>query len=283
MATKRKALGRGLGALFENNNQDSDDQEALRQIPIDQLERGRYQPRFTMNKGPLKELADSIVAQGVVQPIIVRQMTNGKYEIIAGERRWRAAQLAGLETIPAVVRSIPDEAAMAISLIENIQREDLNPMEEAMAMQRLMQEFEMTHQQVADRVGRSRAAVSNYLRLLTLGEDVRKLLETGRLDMGHARALLSLPGVEQLRLGRKVAEDGLTVRQTEAMVRRMLDRPPPKKKRRSGNADIRNLEQKLSDKLGARVRIQSGKKGKGKLIIEYNSNDELDGILKRIR
>jgi ParB family transcriptional regulator, chromosome partitioning protein len=283
MATKRKALGRGLGALFENSNQDSDDQEALRQIPIDQLERGRYQPRFTMNKGPLKELADSITAQGVVQPIIVRQMTNGKYEIIAGERRWRAAQLAGLETIPAVVRSIPDEAAMAISLIENIQREDLNPMEEAMAMQRLMQEFEMTHQQLADRVGRSRAAVSNYLRLLTLGEDVRKLLETGRLDMGHARALLSLSGAEQLRLGRKVAEDGLTVRQTEAMVRRMLDRPPPKKKRRSGNADIRNLEEKLSDKLGARVRIQSGKRGKGKLIIEYNSNDELDGILKRIR
>ncbi len=283
MATKRKALGRGLGALFENNNQDGDDQEALRQVPIDQLERGRYQPRFTMNKGPLKELADSITAQGVVQPIIVRQMTNGKYEIIAGERRWRAAQLAGLETIPAVVRSIPDEAAMAISLIENIQREDLNPMEEAMAMQRLMQEFEMTHQQLADRVGRSRAAVSNYLRLLTLGEDVRKLLETGRLDMGHARALLSLSGAEQLRLGRKVAEDGLTVRQTEAMVRRMLDRPPPKKKRRSGNADIRNLEEKLSDKLGARVRIQSGKRGKGKLIIEYNSNDELDGILKRIR
>ncbi|GMQ91323.1 MAG: ParB/RepB/Spo0J family partition protein [Gammaproteobacteria bacterium] len=283
MATKRKALGRGLGALFENSNQDSDDKEALRQIPIDQLERGRYQPRFSMSKGPLKDLADSITAQGVVQPIIVRQMNSGKYEIIAGERRWRAAQLAGLETIPAVVRNIPDEAAMAISLIENIQREDLNPMEEATAMQRLMQEFEMTHQQVAERVGRSRAAVSNYLRLLTLGEEVRKLLETGRLDMGHARALLSLSGAEQLRLGRKVAEDGLTVRQTEAMVRKMLNRPSPKKKRRSGNADIRNLEQKLSDKLGARVRIQSGKKGKGKLIIEYNSNDELDGILKRIR
>lgn len=283
MATKRKALGRGLGALFENSNQDSDSKEVLRQIPIDQLERGRYQPRFTMQKGPLKELADSIAAQGVVQPIIVRQMNNSKYEIIAGERRWRAAQLAGLETVPAVVRSIPDEAAMAISLIENIQREDLNPMEEAMAMQRLMQEFDMTHQQVAERVGRSRAAVSNYLRLLTLGEDVRKLLETGKLDMGHARALLSLSGAEQLRIGRKVAEDGLTVRQTEAMVRKMLDRPAPKKKRRSSSTDIRNLEEKLSDKLGAKVRIQSGKRGKGKLIIEYNSNDELDGILKRIR
>jgi ParB family chromosome partitioning protein len=283
MATKRKALGRGLGALFENSSLDSDDKEVLRQIPVDQLERGRYQPRFTMQKGPLKELADSIAAQGVVQPIIVRQMSNGKYEIIAGERRWRAAQLAGLETVPAVVRSIPDEAAMAISLIENIQREDLNPLEEAMALQRLMQEFDMTHQQVAERVGRSRAAVSNYLRLLTLGEDVRKLLETGKLDMGHARALLSLSGAEQLRMGRKVAEDGLTVRQTEAMVRKMLDRPAPKKKRRSGSTDIRNLEQKLSDKLGAKVRIQSGKRGKGKLIIEYNSNDELDGILKRIR
>ncbi len=283
MATKRKALGRGLGALFENSNLDNDDQESLRQIPIDQLERGRYQPRFTMNKGSLKELADSIAAQGVVQPIVVRQMNNGKYEIVAGERRWRAAQLAGLETIPSIVRSIPDEAAMAIALIENIQREDLNPLEEAMAMQRLMQEFEMTHQQVAERVGRSRAAVSNYLRLLTLGEDVRKLLETGKLDMGHARALLSLSSAEQLRLGRKVAEDGLTVRQTESLVRKMLDRPAPKKKRRSSNTDIRNLEQKLSDKLGAKVRIQSGKRGKGKLIIEYNSNDELDGILKRIR
>lgn len=283
MATKRKALGRGLGALFENSNMDSDDQEALRQIPIDQLERGRYQPRFTMNKGSLKELADSITAQGVVQPIIVRQMNSGKYEIIAGERRWRAAQLAGLKTIPSVVRNIPDEAAMAISLIENIQREDLNPMEEATAMQRLMQEFKMTHQQMAERVGRSRAAVSNYLRLLTLGEEVRKLLETGKLDMGHARALLSLSGAEQLRMARKVAEGGLTVRQTEAMVRKMLDRPSPKKKRRSSNTDIRNLEEKLSEKLGAKVRIQSGKKGKGKLIIEYNSNDELDGILKRIR
>lgn len=283
MATKRKALGRGLGALFENSNLDNDDQESLRQIPIDQLERGRYQPRFTINKGSLKELADSITAQGVVQPIVVRQMNNGKYEIVAGERRWRAAQLAGLETIPSIVRNIPDDAAMAIALIENIQREDLNPMEEAMAMQRLMQEFEMTHQQVAERVGRSRAAVSNYLRLLTLGEEVRKLLETGKLDMGHARALLSLSGAEQLRMGRKVAEGGLTVRQTEAIVRKMLDRPAPKKKRRSNNTDIRNLEQKLSDKLGAKVRIQSGKRGKGKLIIEYNSNDELDGILKRIR
>lgn len=283
MATKRKALGRGLGALFENSNLDNDDQESLRQIPIDQLERGRYQPRFTINKGSLKELADSITAQGVVQPIVVRQMNNGKYEIVAGERRWRAAQLAGLETIPSIVRNIPDDAAMAIALIENIQREDLNPMEEAMAMQRLMQEFEMTHQQVAERVGRSRAAVSNYLRLLTLGEEVRKLLETGKLDMGHARALLSLSGAEQLRMGRKVAEGGLTVRQTEAIVRKMLDRPAPKKKRRSSNTDIRNLEQKLSDKLGAKVRIQSGKRGKGKLIIEYNSNDELDGILKRIR
>lgn len=283
MATKRKALGRGLGALFENSNLDNDDQESLRQIPIDQLERGRYQPRFTINKGSLKELADSITAQGVVQPIVVRQMNNGKYEIVAGERRWRAAQLAGLETIPSIVRNIPDDAAMAIALIENIQREDLNPMEEAMAMQRLMQEFEMTHQQVAERVGRSRAAVSNYLRLLTLGEEVRKLLETGKLDMGHARALLSLSGAEQLRMGRKVAEGGLTVRQTESLVRKMLDRPAPKKKRRSSNTDIRNLEQKLSDKLGAKVRIQSGKRGKGKLIIEYNSNDELDGILKRIR
>lgn len=283
MATKRKALGRGLGALFENSNLDNDDQESLRQIPIDQLERGRYQPRFTINKGSLKELADSITAQGVVQPIVVRQMNNGKYEIVAGERRWRAAQLAGLETIPSIVRNIPDDAAMAIALIENIQREDLNPMEEAMAMQRLMQEFEMTHQQVAERVGRSRAAVSNYLRLLTLGEEVRKLLETGKLDMGHARALLSLSGAEQLRMGRKVAEGGLTVRQTESLVRKMLDRPAPKKKRRSNNTDIRNLEQKLSDKLGAKVRIQSGKRGKGKLIIEYNSNDELDGILKRIR
>ena len=281
---KRRALGKGVGAIFESTTP-GQKHERLQQIPVDLLQRGRYQPRTNMAKDALNELAKSIESQGVVQPIVVRELDTGHYEIIAGERRWRAAQIAGLETVPAVVRRVPDEAAVEIALIENIQRENLNPVEEATAIQRLVDEFGMTHQQVADKVGRSRAAVSNYLRLLTLRPEVRKLLEDNRLDMGHARALLALEGASQLRIAKKVAGGGLTVRQTEDLVRRLLDRPAPRraKKRAAASADIRALEQKLSDKLGAQVRIQHGKRGKGRLVIEYNSNDELDGILRRIR
>ena len=280
---KRKALGKGVGAIFESTTPGRN-RESLQQIPVDLLQRGRYQPRTNMAKDALNELAKSIESQGVVQPILVRELNDGHYEIIAGERRWRASLLAGLDTVPAIVRQVPDEAAMAIALIENIQREDLNPVEEAMAMHRLLEEFDMTHQQVADKVGRSRAAVSNYMRLLSLNPEVRKLLENNHLDMGHARALLALEGATQLRTAKKVAEGSLTVRQTEDLVRRLLERPAPhRKKRPSVSADIRALQEKLSDKLGAKVRIQHGKRGKGKLVIEYNSNDELEGILKRIR
>jgi ParB family transcriptional regulator, chromosome partitioning protein len=219
-----------------------------------------------------------------VQPIVVRSLPSGSYEIVAGERRWRAAQLAGLETIPAVVRRIPDESAIAIALIENIQRENLNPVEEAMALQRLIDEFGMTHQKVAEAVGRSRAAVTNLLRLLTLNDDVRKLLDEGRLDMGHARALLALEGRAQSQAAQQVIRRELSVRETESLVRRLLEKPGAAKRNRSTiDPDVRALQQKLSDKLGAKVRIQHNRRGKGKLTIEFGSLEELDGVLGRIR
>jgi ParB family chromosome partitioning protein len=283
MITKKPArLGRGLDALL-SAYEPSHEKEELKRIPLDLLQRGKYQPRTHMDKGALQELADSIKAQGVVQPIVVRPITNGNYEIIAGERRWRASQLAGLETIPAVVRKIPDEAAIAIALIENIQRENLNPVEEATALQRLIDEFAMTHQKVAEAVGRSRAAVTNLLRLLTLNPDVRALLESGKMDMGHARALLSLEGGQQSKTARQVVERGLSVRETEEMVRRMLEKPAARKSHKHLDPDVRALQQKLSDKLGAKVRISHSKRGKGKLVIEFDSLDVLDGIIGRIR
>src|SRR5687767_11985812 len=281
--TKKPRLGRGLDALLGSYDS-GHEKEELKQLPIDLLQRGKYQPRTHMDKTALEELAASIKAQGVVQPIVVRPITNGNYEIVAGERRWRAAQLAGLETIPAVVRKIPDEAAVAIALIENIQRENLNPVEEANALQRLIDEFSMTHQRIAEAVGRSRAAVTNLLRLLTLQSDVRELLENGKMDMGHARALLALEGAQQSKTARQVVERRLSVRETETLVRRLLEKPAARKGGKShANPDVRSLQQKLSDKLGAKVRISHSKKGKGKLVIEFDSLDVLDGILSRIR
>jgi ParB family chromosome partitioning protein len=303
MATKRPSLGRGLEALLGTASTappaDSDAapaarfDEELAKIPVDLLQRGRFQPRLDMRPESLQELADSIRAQGVVQPIIVRPVTAQRagepprYEIIAGERRWRAAQMAGLHDVPAVVRRVPDEAAMAMSLIENIQRENLNPLEEARALDRLIREFEMTHQTAADAVGRSRAAVSNLLRLLELADEVKGLVETRQIEMGHARALLGLTAArQQVEVAMLVAKKGLSVRETEALVRRLSEHkddgaghtPPPRP-----DPNITRLEHDLGDKLGAKVQLQHGAKGRGKLVIAYNSLDELDGILAHIQ
>jgi ParB family chromosome partitioning protein len=305
MATKRPSLGRGLEALLGTPRPVPPDdatgatplpaprlEEELARIPVDLLQRGRYQPRLDMRPESLQELADSIRAQGVVQPIVVRPLAAQRtgepvrYEIIAGERRWRAAQMAGLHAVPAVIRNVPDEAAVAMSLIENIQRENLNPLEEARALDRLIREFDMTHQTAADAVGRSRAAVSNLLRLLELGEEVKTLVETRQLEMGHARALLGLAAPrQQTEVALLVAKKGLSVRETEALVRRLAagkddtrNQEPPRR-----DPDVARLEQDLTDKLGARVQLQQGAKGRGRLVIAYNSLDELDGILAHIR
>jgi len=285
MTSKKPRLGRGLDALLGSALEASapSGKEELKHLPIDLLQRGKYQPRTHMSPEALQELADSIKVQGVVQPIVVRGIGGGRYEIIAGERRWRASQMAGLQNIPAVVRNIPDEAAIAIALIENIQRENLNPVEEAMALQRLIDEFGMTHQQTAESVGRSRAAVTNLLRLLTLNHDVRQMLEEGKMDMGHARALLALAGKAQSDAARQVVDKGLSVRETEQLVRRLTERPHAPKAAHAKDPDIRALEEKLADRLGARVVIQHAGTGKGKLVIEYHSMDELDGILARIK
>jgi ParB family transcriptional regulator, chromosome partitioning protein len=284
MMTKKPRLGRGLDALLGVDFNAGGEKEELKQLPLDVLQRGKYQPRTHMDKHALEELAVSIRAQGVVQPIVVRALPAGNYEIVAGERRWRAAQIAGLHSIPAVIRRVPDEAAIAIALIENIQREDLNPVEEAGALQRLIDEFGMTHQRVADAVGRSRAAVTNLLRLLSLNGELRRLLESGRMDMGHARALLALEGARQVHAAREVVERRLSVRETEEMVRRMLERTSGRKSaRRAADPDIRALQQRLSEKLGAKVRITQGRGGKGQLTVYYQSLDELEGILQRIR
>src|SRR6188508_2063938 len=296
MATKRPSLGRGLEALLGGSTAASPEaidseapptppgEEELARIPVDLLQRGRYQPRLDMRPESLQELADSIRAQGVVRPIAaVRPGEPLRYEIIAGERRWRAAQMAGLHNVPAVIRRVGDEAAVAMSLIENIQRENLNPLEEARALDRLIREFEMTHQTAADAVGRSRAAVSNLLRLLELGDDVKHLVEQRQLEMGHARALLGLTAPrQQAEVAHLVAKKGLSVRETEALVRRLANPPPPAEPRRE-DPNIRRLEQDLAGKLGAKVLFQHTSSGRGKLVINYNSLDELDGILGHIQ
>jgi len=265
--------------------------EELAHLPLDLLQRGRYQPRMDMRAETLAELADSIKAQGVVQPIVVRPIDSPgdgrsqRYEIIAGERRWRAAQMAGLAAIPAVIRHVPDEAAIAMALIENIQRENLNPLEEARALERLISEFGLTHQQAADAVGRSRAAVSNLLRLLELAPEVCELIEQRQLEMGHERALLGLSGRrQQAEVGALVAKKGLSVRETEALVRRLTS-PAPSDGAGSGTRDpnVTKLEQDLAEKLGARVAIQHGAHGRGRVVVSYNSLDELDGILAHIQ
>ena len=289
MPAKKRGLGRGLDALLGSaavaatNNEPVAESE-LRHLAIDLMQRGKYQPRVDMHNDSLQELADSIRAQGVVQPIVVRPIGGGKYEIIAGERRWRASQLAGLHEIPAVVRDVPDSAAIAIALIENIQRENLNPIEEARALQRLLNEFEMTHQQAAEAVGRSRASVSNLLRLQELNEDVQQMMIRGELEMGHGRALLGLRGGAQSTAAAKVAKQGLSVRETEQIVRRDTEsekRARPKTTHL--DPDIRRFQEQLSEKLGAKVQIQHSARGKGKLVIDYNSLEELDGILGHIK
>jgi len=303
MVSKKKRLGRGLDALLSQSSaraQETGDEvpaggsDALREIPVDLLQRGRYQPRTDMRQESLEDLADSIRAQGVVQPIVVRPVgstagseTESRYEIVAGERRWRAAQIAGLDTIPAVVRQIPDEAAVAMALIENIQREDLNPLEEAQALSRLIAEFDMTHQQAAGAVGRSRAAVSNLLRLLELGEEVKKLVEARKLEMGHARALLALTDpAAQLEAARRVAKGQLSVRATEQLVQKLAaprKKPSAGKRAKTVDPDVRRLESQVAERLGARVELEHGAGGKGRLVIRYNSLDELEGILEHIR
>jgi ParB family chromosome partitioning protein len=254
----------------------------FQKLPIEFLQPGQYQPRKIMTDDALEELASSIKAQGIIQPIVVRPVGKDKYEIIAGERRWRAGQLAELSEIPCLVKDIPDEAAIAMALIENIQREDLNAMEEAVALQRLMQEFKLTHQQTADAVGKSRTTVTNLLRLLSLTEICRTMLERGDLEMGHARALLSLTSEEQAQLARVVVAKGLTVRETEKLVRATANPVKNTIEKVSADPHIEQLERRMTDKIGAPIKIQHGAKGKGKITIAYNSLDELDGVLKHM-
>jgi len=292
MATKKHGLGRGLDALLGSAVPIRDHapaaapsapaeppRDALKTLPVDLIQRGKYQPRTHMDQQALQDLADSIRVQGVIQPIVVRPVAAGGYEIIAGERRWRAAQLAGLQDIPAVIREVPDQAAIAMALIENIQREDLNALEEATALQRLIDEFDMTHQAAAEAVGRSRTAVSNLLRLLDLDNEVKQLVEHGKLEMGHARALLALTGATQREAAQRVVARGLSVRETEQLVRHLLQgKKAPAKK--TIDPDVRRLQDDLCERLGARVAIEYSAKGKGKLIIEYGNLEQLEGILE---
>lgn len=297
MSTKKRGLGngRGLDALLGAVRQAKEEVAAvetastqqvgmsLLNVPLEQLQRGRYQPRRDMNPVALQELADSIKAQGVMQPIVARSIGENSYEIVAGERRWRAAQMAGLDSIPAIIRQINDDTAMAMALIENIQREDLNPMEQATAMHRFVEEFGLTHQQIAEAVGKARATVSNLLRLMALPREVKTLLEHGDIEMGHARALLALPENQQAEAARLTVAKGFSVRQTESLVRSLLaaqDAPQPEKR---VDPNVAQLQQSLIDKLGAAVQIDYNKKGQGKLIIRYNSFEELDGILAHIQ
>jgi ParB family chromosome partitioning protein len=300
MMTKKPALGRGLGALLGEATarqvtanaaavaQSKPPVDELTRLPVDLLQRGKYQPRSDMRTDSLNDLADSIKSQGIVQPIVVRPVgtpatgASQRYEIIAGERRWRAAQIAGLEEVPVVVRHVPDEAAVAMALIENIQRENLNPLEEARALERLVGDFSLTHQQVAEAVGRSRTAVTNLLRLLELADEVKALVGDRKIEMGHARALLGLTNRrQQVEVAALVAQRGLSVRDTESLVRSLLQpavtHPAP-----APDADIRRLETELGERLGTKVTFKHGSAGKGQMVIQYSSLEELDGILARI-
>jgi ParB family chromosome partitioning protein len=286
MAKPIKGLGRGLDALLSGSST-SKQNDVLRDLKVEQLKPGKYQPRSRMDEASLNELAASIRVQGVMQPILARELPEGGYEIIAGERRWRAAQLAELKVVPVIVRKVPDNAALAMALIENIQREDLNPLEEAIGIQRLIDEFQMTHQAAADAVGRSRSAASNLLRLLKLPQAVQDMLMEGSLDMGHARALLSLEGAQQVLLANKIILEGLSVREAEKLVQQQGEQSPanvasqkiPKKE----NRDTQQLQEEMSAHLGARVEIKSNTKGGGKLVIEYSNNDHLEELLGGLR
>jgi len=288
--TKRRGLGRGLDALLtsvprdssDNSSVDSHEQSELQKLPIEQLHPGKYQPRKDMSNDALVELANSIKSQGIIQPIVVRVTGERHYEIIAGERRWRAAQIAGLDLVPCLIKNVPDESAVAMALIENIQREDLNAMEEAIALERLLIEFELTHQEVADVVGKSRTTVSNLLRLNNLNSEVKTFLEHGDIEMGHARALLALSDDEQTNAARIVVSKELNVRDTEALIKK-LQEPVKEIKAKEADPDTQLLAQNLSEKIGSQVSISHNKKGKGKLIISYTNLDELDGIVARIK
>lgn len=291
---KKRGLGKPLDALLSYTNTPSHTVEAvshahpheqLAQLDVHVIQRGKYQPRREMDPQALEELANSIRSQGVIQPLIVRPVAQDKYEIIAGERRWRAAQLAGLDHVPVIIRDIPDEAAVAIALIENIQREDLNPIEEAVALQRLLDEFHMTHQQVAEAVGKSRATVTNLLRLLALPHDVKQLLEQGLLEMGHARTLITLPDAVQLETAQLIVARGLSVRETENMVRRLQTQTAESNSsnKKPLDPDIAHLQEKLSQQLKLKVAIQCNAKGRGKLVIHYRSLRELDSLLEQFQ
>jgi ParB family chromosome partitioning protein len=281
---KLKGLGRGLDALLAGNEMQGKEQQ--RALPVGSLQPGKYQPRTQMDSASLEELAASIRVQGLMQPILVRPIGDrsgdDRYEIVAGERRWRAAQMAGLTEVPTLIREIPDESALAMALIENIQRENLNPLEEAQGLQRLIDEFSMTHQQAADAVGRSRPAASNLLRLLQLAAPVQELLMRGEIDMGHARALLPLSGALQIQLAQRVVQKGLSVRDTERLAQHAL-KPPKEVETRKPDRDVMRLQEELSDFLGAQVEIRTNKKGAGKIQIEFGDLDQLEGILQRMR
>jgi len=277
---KLKGLGRGLDALLAGNHDDEIERGELQTLPIDELRPGKYQPRTRMDPGSLEELAASIKAQGVMQPILVRPLADNGYEIIAGERRWRAAQIAALVEVPCLVREIADEAALAMSLIENIQREDLNPLEEAAGLQRLIDEFDMTHQQAADAIGRSRPATSNLLRLLALASPVQELLMAGDIDMGHARALLPLDGANQIQLANQIAARQLSVRDAERLAQQTLN-PVASKTPSPPDRDLLRLEEELSDALGATIKIRANKKGAGDVVIRFGSLDQLDELIAR--
>jgi len=294
MATKRQSLGKGLDALLGMGDDtdindgleasNSPSEGVLRQLPVEFLQRGKYQPRRDINAEALEELASSIRAQGVMQPLVVRNIGQDQYEIIAGERRWRAAQQAGLDNVPVIIRDVSDEAAIAMALIENIQREDLNAMEECLALLRLQQEFQLTQQQVADAVGKSRSAVTNLMRLASLENEVQKLLERGDLELGHAKCLLALEGAVQVNAARTVVGDSLTVRQTEVLVKKLqLGTSSKSAALAPSTPDIKRLEDEISEKIGVPVSIQHTAKGAGKLVFKYNSVDELDGILAHLK
>jgi len=293
MSSKKRGLGRGLDALLggssgEEQGESETVNAEVAHLPVDLIQRGRFQPRRDFDQTSLQELADSIKAQGVVQPIVVRPIEEGRYELIAGERRWRASQLAGKQDIPVVIRAVNDQSAMAMGLIENIQREDLNAVEEASALHRLLNEFGLTHQQVAEAIGKSRTTVTNLLRLLELNDDVKEMIEKHVLEMGHARALLGLKGTDQSKAARRVVDDGLSVRETEELVRILQSskaeetKEPDNQQGKRIDPDVQRLIEGLSEKLGASIQLQQGRGGKGKLVISYNSLEELDGILDHI-
>jgi ParB family transcriptional regulator, chromosome partitioning protein len=278
---KAKGLGRGLDALLGGGS-DERPREALLTLPIARIRPGRYQPRTKMDQQALAELAASIRSQGLMQPLLVRPVDRDRYELIAGERRWRAAQMAGLDEVPALVREVPDDAALAMALIENIQRENLNPMEEAAGVQRLVDEFKMTHEQAADAVGRSRSATTNLLRLLKLARPVQEMLMEGALEMGHARALLALDGARQIETGKRIAAKGMSVRETETLVQQLL-RGGATARRKTTDRDLARLEEDVSSRLGTTVEIRAGKKGSGKVVVHYSSLEHLDELLKKLR